>query len=391
MKHLLLNLEQLNKHLSFVKKAFTKGGFRHVVQYIDGVITLNKKTARQISKASPTEKHHSALSRVLTEAKFKQYELEKRYLKKVAYLTKGQQVSLLFDDTLVKREGKKVEETQRHKNDLDGEEFIIGHQFFTAVIYTPAIQLPLFPKLYSKNTTSKIDMASDLVDFVLEHMQLNEIIFDSWYSDKKLINKCLTKKVKVVCGIKANRNVSFEKGEWQNLSAFSKTLKLDELENYWIDEVKYKIGEYKAKLKGIPVVKLIASHKYNEKEKEWNGTRYFISTCVEDTSVQIVRTYRIRWFIETYHRDMKQNLGFAKVFVRKREGIVRHAILSSLAYAVLRLFMFARGMVMTIGECIAYIQGKAMEGFIRELIEVEDKRQRIQIFEEVFISKTAKV
>lgn len=391
MKQILLNLEQLNKHLSFAKKAFTKGGFRHAVQYMDGLIALAKKTAKQISKASPEEKHHSAIGRMLTEARFKQDELEKRYMKKAAYLTKDQQVSLLFDDTLVKREGKKVEETQRHKNDLNGEEFITGHQFFTAIIYTPAIQLPLFPKLYSKNTASKIDMASDLVDFALEHVQLNEVIFDSWYSDKKLINKCLTKGVKVVCGIKANRNVSFEKGEWQNLSAFSKVLKLNELENYWIDEAKYKVGEYNAKLKGIPMVKLIASHKYNEKEKEWNNTRYFISTCVADTLVQVIRTYSIRWFIETYHHDLKQNLGFAKVFVRKREGIVRHAIFSSLAYALLKLFMFARGMVMTIGECITYIQDKAMEGFVRELIEVENKQQRIQIFEEVFISKTAKV
>lgn len=378
MKQILLNLEQLNKHLSFAKKAFTKGGFRHVVQYIDGLITLAKKTARQISKASPHEKHHSAISRTLTESRFKQDELEKRYMKKVSYLTKGQRISLVFDDTLVKREGKKVEETQCHKNDLDGKEFITGHQFFTAVIYTPVVQLPLFPKLYSKNTTSKIDMASDLVDFVLEHVRLNEVVFDSWYSEKKLIKKCITKGVKVVCGIKANRNVSFERGVWELLSTFSKSIKLSELENYWIDEIKYKIGDYVVKLNGIPQVKMVASHEWCEKDEKWSGTRYFISTDVSDTPVQVIRTYRIRWFIETYHRDMKQNLGFAKAFVRKKEGIVRHAIFASLAYALLKLFMFARGMVMTIGECIAYIQDKAMEGFIRELINVEDKPQRMK-------------
>ena len=63
------------------------------------------------------EKHHSAINRILVDAKFKQDELEERYMKKIKYLTKGHEISLLFDDTIVKRNGKKVEETQIHKDD----------------------------------------------------------------------------------------------------------------------------------------------------------------------------------------------------------------------------------------------------------------------------------
>ena len=107
--------------------------------------------------------------------------------------------------------------------------------------------------------------------------------------------------------------------------------------------------------------------------------------------MHIIRRYRIRWFIETYHRDIKQNLGFAKVFLRKKEGIVRHSILASMAYAVLKLFMFFRGLSMTIGECCTYIQNKEMDGFIREMIEVEDRETRINLFEDLFIRRTAKV
>ena len=167
MKQILPELKELNKHLAFVKHAFSRGGFRHVVQYVDGLITLNKKTVKQISKASVEENHHSAMSRLLTEASFEQESLEQRYLKKTKYLTKGMKVSLLFDDTLVERNGKKVEEAQRHFNHSD-DEFISGHQFFTSLIHTPLLQLPLFPRLYSKNTDSKIEMASDLIDKVLE-------------------------------------------------------------------------------------------------------------------------------------------------------------------------------------------------------------------------------
>lgn len=46
---------------------------------------------------------------------------------------------------------------------------------------------------------------------------------------------------------------------------------------------------------------------------------------------------------------------------------------------------------MTIGECCAYIQNKETDDFIREIIEIEDKKERISMFEMVFIRKTAKV
>ena len=110
MKQILPKLEELNKHLIFAKKTFTKNGFRHVVQYIDGLITLNKKTVKQISKSSLEESHHSAINRILTESKFEQELLERKYFKKISYITKGQKISLILDDTLVEHNGKKIKE-----------------------------------------------------------------------------------------------------------------------------------------------------------------------------------------------------------------------------------------------------------------------------------------
>lgn len=389
MKQILVELRRLNSHLSFLKKCFTKNGFRHVIQYIDGIIALSKKTVKQISKAAG-EKGHSLLNRILTEAKFKQDELEARYIKKIKYFTRGKDVSLLFDDTLVEREGKLVEETMRHK-DHSNDDYIIGHQFFTSIIYTPILQMPLFPKLYSKNTESKIQMAADLINLGIEKIGINTVIFDSWYSDKKLINKCRTKGIKVVCAIKTNRKISLKRGEWQSLATFSKNVEEKELENYFIDEIKYKIADYEVKLNGIPKVKMLVSHEWSDKHEKWNAPFHLISTNPNDTPVQIIRKYCTRWFIETYHRDMKQNLGFAKLFVRKKEGIVRHAIFCSLAYAALKMFMFLRGMKNTIGDCIAYIQNREMDDFVQEIIEIEDKKKRLMTFEEVFIRRIEKV
>lgn len=384
MKQILPKLKHLNKHLNFTKKSFSKGGFRHSVQYINGLITLNKKTVRQISRASLEEKDHCAIDRILREARFDQEHLEKRYLIKIKYLAKGQFIWLMFDDTLVKREGKNIEETKRHK-DHSTNSFITGHQFFTSIIHTSLINLPLFPKLYSDNSESKIEMAREIIDIVMNAMPLNGVLFDSWYSEKQIFKKCITHNIKVVCAIKANRKISLERGVWQKLSSFTVEIPDNEFVNHYIDEEKYKIAQYKPKLNGVPRVKLLVSRAYNEKTKTWKSPFLLVSTNKKDSPSTIIRQYNLRWIIEVYHRDIKQNLGFASSFLQKREAIVSHAIFVAIAYAVLQLFMFYRDMKMTIGEIIAYIQDKEMNDFIQEIVEVEDKEERMAMFREVFI------
>lgn len=389
MKQILPQLKELNKHLSFAKGAFTKGGFRHLTNYVDGLIALNKKTIKQISNASLDEKYHTAMNRILNDAKFEQELLEKRYLKKIKYLFKNLPVYLLLDDTLVERNGEKIEETQEHKDHVHNG-FVNGHQFFTALLYTPVMQLPLFPQLYSKNTDSKIQMAKDTIDKVLSSIKIDTILFDSWYSDKKIIKKCMTQNVRVVCGIKMNRVISFENGAWINLSEFSSQLKIKKLKKYSIDSKNYRVYSSEVKLNGIPHIRMIVSHEYSRKKKSWNKI-HLISTNREDTILDIICTYRIRWHIETYHRDIKQNLGFAKVFLRKKEGIVRHSIFVSLAYATLKLFMFLKGLKMSIGECCAYLQNRSMYDFLKEIIEIDDKQTRLSVFEEAFKRKINKL
>ena len=101
--------------------------------------------------------------------------------------------------------------------------------------------------------------------------------------------------------------------------------------------------------------------------------------------------YNSRWLIETFHRDIKQNLGFNKCFLRKKTSIVRHSILVSIAYIVLKLFMFQKGLDMTIGECIEYLTKKEFNKFMQEIIEIEDSKERIAKYTRVFINKTAQV
>ncbi len=389
MKQILPKLKEFNKLLKFVKMSTSGTSFRHITQYINGLITLNRKPVKKISEASIEEKHHSAISRVLASSQFGASKLEERYLKKISYYLRYSKKYLLFDDTLNIRNGKHIEETKLHHNHTDNN-FVTGHQYFTAIIHTKILQLPLFPKLYSDFTESKIEMARDCVDKVIKHIGVDCVLFDSWYSDKKLIKKCITKNIKVICTIKTNRKISTRKGNWEKLSVFSKEQIFgNKLE--LIDDCKYQINEHIVKLNGIPNIKLLISKMWDYKRKRWLLPFHLISTDKRDSTVKIIREYSYRWFIETYHRDIKQNLGFNKCQARKKEVIVSHAILVLLAYAMLKLFMFLRNLDLTIGGGCAHIQNKEMNNFILEIVEIKDKNERIKYFQEVFIRKTAKV
>ena len=383
---ILTKIKEVIKNLSFAKKAFTKGGFRHANNYVSGLIALSKKTVKKIAEACPDEKHSSALNRILTEAKFEKESFEKQYLKKIRFLFKGLDVYLLLDDTLVERNGEFVEETQKHF-DHSTNDYVQGHQFFTAILYTPVLQLPIFPELYSKDTDSKIEMANKLIS-KLAHtkIQVHTVLFDSWYSDKNLIKTCIKAKTKVICAIKTNRKIRFFKARnYTPLSLISKQTRVQKLHEHKIGNKIYDTWSKEAYLNKLPLMRLVISHERID-GKLSDRVAHLISTNLKDTVEEILKTYKIRWRIETYHRDIKQNLGFAKAFFRKKEGIVRHAIFVAIAYAILSLFMYTKGMVMTIGTCCEYLRDKAERDLVAEIITIEKRATRIKRFEETFIS-----
>lgn len=217
----LHEIKEITNNLNFAKKAFTKGGFRHVQNYISGLISQSKKTVKKIAEAGNKKK--SSLNRILNEAKFEKKKLEERYLKKMRCLFKNAETYLLIDDTLVKRNGPEIEQTQKHF-DHNTNKYVRGHQFFTSMIYTGFLQLPLFPELYSPKSNSKIEMSKTLVDKLNRNkVKINNVLFDSWYSDEKLIKKCKSFGSRVVCGIKTNRIVKIGNSwKYRRLSFISK-------------------------------------------------------------------------------------------------------------------------------------------------------------------------
>ena len=392
MKQILPKLKEVNKYLSFLKNCFTKPQFNHVKNYVGGLIALNKKTISSISNSSREEKDQSNLNRFLTEAEWSEDEVQDRYVKKISHQTKRKPTSLIIDDSIAEKTGKHIEEVQYHK-DHSGNGFVFGHQVVTALIMCFGLLLPLFPKLYSKKTQSKIELAKRIIEYASSKIRISQVIIDSWYVCNEIIKLCLKKGLTLIGNIKSNRLIQFEEGVWIKLSKYYKSIsrKRKEFQTLIINDKTYKVHSKIVKLKKVGEIKLIISRQWLEDKKKWSRPFYIICTDVSKSEICILREYTKRWSIETFHKDIKQNLGLEAYQMRLKKGITRHLILVTLAYAVLKLMTFFKKVSWTIGECIKYIQDKEFDDLIIEIVNIDDKNERIRMAKEMLLNENAKV
>lgn len=389
MKAILPRIDMLNSVISFAKKCFSRPQFAHFRQYVGGLITLSNKTVSGVATACVSRQDQSSLNRFLTCADWDEQSLEEKYLKKVKHTLGRERVSLIIDDSLSEKTGTHIAEVQYHK-DHTGKGYVFGHQIVTALVKGRDKTFPLFPKLYSKKTQSKIEFAKELVSKADEKLSLKEVIMDSWYMATDVIKHCLKKNLDVIGCFKSNRKVSFAPGKWNKVSAHFKTLKKKDFQITMIDDETYRVHEQIVRVKHIGMVKLLITQQWMTDDKHWSRPFYLISTNTKKSAIQILRTYAQRWSIETFHRDIKQNLGLEAYQLRGRTGIIRHLILVALAYAALKFWMLLRGFSWTIGEAIRHIQGRLFDDLIITIVEERDLQERWRLAEP-FISKTAKV
>jgi len=314
------------------------GVFNHVKSYVGGLIALNKKTIKNISKSSREEKDQSNLNRFLTESEWSEDEVQDRYIKKISHQTRRKPTSLIIDDSIAEKTGKHIEEVQYHKCH-SGSGFVFGHQVVTALIMCFGLLLPLFPKLYSKKTQSKIELAKQIIEYASSKIRISQVIMDSWYVCNDIIKLCLKKGLTLIGNIKSNRLIQFEENNWIKLSKYYKSIsrKGKKFQTLIINDKTYKVHSKIVKLKKVGEVKLIISRQWLEDKKKWSRPFYIICTDVRKSDICVLREYTKRWSIETFHKDIKQNLGLESYQMRLRKGITRHLILVTLAYAILKL------------------------------------------------------
>lgn len=72
-------------------------------------------------------------------------------------------------------------------------------------------------------------------------------------------------------------------------------------------------------------------------EDEDNPVKYLATNKIDASTEHVIRSYGMRWRIETFFEDSKQDLSFGDCAMQTDEGASRHWRLLMAAYSLVRL------------------------------------------------------
>lgn len=270
-------------------------------------------------------------------------------------------VALLIDATLHGRSSLHVQNAQRFNH---GEGFVIGHQWTNValVINDELVALPPI-SFISKNESKRRGIAYKTEhEHVLEYLRalnllhyLGEyspseivVILDSGYDNKKVQKAILGLGYDFVVNLKCTRSVKTfhappgKTRGWKQIRELFRRCRRYAPWKTVRTETKTAAGKTKRRkycvrrlegyLKGVicPIILLCS------KKSKGDGVKYLACSNLTVSTSAILQTYILRWRIELFHRDVKQNLGMLDAGVECFESQVSHVHWVYCAYLLLR-------------------------------------------------------
>lgn len=251
----------------------------------------------------------------------------------VAGHVRGQDVSLIIDDTTCQRDGKRIEGIGTHHS---GDGLIKGLCAVTAVVRASGktwawdvvgyvSRKSVSPEVFR----SKIEIALSIINGAKRKLsQSVTVLMDSWYSCEEILNAIALANWCYVAAIKVNRNVivNGRKTPVRNLAKGPRDYQTVRLS-------KRRIFRVAKKIVLLPKVGMVALFICKHRDH----MRFFISNDLGLKPRQMVLQYDERFEIEFFHRDVKQHLGFGELFVRSRHCAQKHWTLVAVAYNLVLL------------------------------------------------------
>ncbi len=99
----------------------------------------------------------------------------------------------------------------------------------------------------------------------------------------------------------------------------------------------YHIWTQKRDVSRLGKVKLLITKKESSEEDEEPSVKYIVSNKTDAPASHLIELYAMRWRVETFFRDTKQDLGFGDCELRHGASASRHWHLLMLAYSLLKL------------------------------------------------------
>jgi hypothetical protein len=254
---------------------------------------------------------------------------------------------VIIDATIIARKSRHVENVGRYHS---GSGKVWGHKFVNFVIFNgeqciPIESIPVYTKKYARENKLKrrteAEIVTDWVESFKERALLPDEVVRSavFLLDAGYDAKCIQGAIKgigadFVMALKSSRIINGK----QAAELFRSTRR-------WLasESIRLHVGNggkgsrrnysvrtaREANMKGFGLVTVICSKAMDRKGKP---TKFIASSDLEMSSREIVKWYSIRWRVEMWHREMKQNFGFIDCRSRRFIAIQSHINFCLTAY-----------------------------------------------------------
>lgn len=390
----------LKKFLKPYLKELSKPQQKHFSTLVAGLILNDNKTVQEINDAF-AEKDQSSLNRFLNNHDLS-FLNDLRLARVQRALPTARNGLIIIDDTLAHKTGMFMQGAGWHwSGTTKRKEW--GHCIVNSYYTHPNWKLgyPITADIYTKkNDTnyaprSKKQMALDQVRYARARGIQGIMCADSLFYADYVVHALDDVKEKYLLGTYSTLKISAERAPRVILAEYFKnaTFERVRIHGRW-----YYISSVRASIRNVGVRRIICSFPDGH---EIDNKKFYV-TNLECSNKELMRLLVCRWRIETWHRDVKQHLGFEDYQVRK-DRAVRNVVLAVLiAYTVLilsRLHSTLRRLaerigrpLQSIGELCRFMQLAARKGWrwITQMLQ-----DHLEVFKEVLnrevLVKNAKV
>jgi len=384
--------EDIRLVLSWFSESFSRPSFKIFSSFVVGFIQLGKEahTSSMVQSLSRSflPRSLSSFTRFLAEntwAKEQLVEIALRRFFDTLRIKARCVVFLIIDDTIAQKSGKKIPGCSWHKDHAQNMANVFGHQWVLSALLYRDFLLPLWVRLYHRNTTkgcgrfrTKITIAQKMVkDLELPVPCRLYLLADGWYWAKQLVKVCRKQGYHMISQLKSNSVILIngKRTKVTQLDTKSSAYREVCLPLYGRNKT-IKVAKFIGAIKDLGNVAVVVVKERRKKP------RYLISTSIHLSAIDVVKYYAKRWKIEQMIKDLKQRLGFRDYQVRNLQAINRHVALTLLSYfalILLKILQWLRDKTACLNLSIRLLAFHVRRYILVERITVTMKTMKIQI------------
>jgi len=378
----------VEEFLPKMKRNLSKPQLDNFGKYLTGLMVCDKKNVTAINNSFVGHKDQSALNNWLTDSSWPDEKLDKARKDLAKDELKAKNVKngkLIVDDTLNHKTGEHMEGVDFHFDHAEGK-ITLGHQLVTTHLVAGRYSIPIDFALYQRDEgqpsfKSKIDLAKQLIaKAVADGFCFDCVVTDVWYFNFEMTSYIEGVGKDWVAGCKINRLIQTGNG-YVSLADYLKNVPKEAFKEVY---VKTQAGKryFWTYAKNVTLkkhhqrVRIVFSY-----EGEIAGEPKVLATNrLEWDAKTILETYLLRWNIDAFYRDAKQELGLEDYEVRKLRGTKRHWLMVFLAATLLQFNSKVEPLVEcvksgfeTVGSTCRYAAMEVLRAFIDLVMRLAQK------------------